>query len=214
MLERSVPALVVLVGGASRRMGTDKAVLAVDGVPAALRVARVVATACGVPVGEVVLVGGPGLWAVELGLGHLPDDTPGAGPLAAIDTALRHLDGDCLVVACDLLGVDVSTIAAIRDGGEVPGCDVAVAVGPDGRRQPLAARWNASAAPAVSAAVGAGERSPIRLLRSLAVVEVAVDGLSVTNVNSPAELADFLGADPHQSGVTDLTGESEDHVPS
>lgn len=189
-------------------MGADKALLAVDGVPAALRVARVMAEACGVAVAEVVLVGGPGTWATELGLGHVPDDDPGAGPLAAIDTALRHLGGDCVVVACDLLGVDVPTISAIRQGGEAPGCEVAVAVGPDARRQPLLARWNAGAAPAVSAAVGAGERSPIRLLRSLAVIEVAVDASVAINVNSPEELADFLTRDPHRSGVTDLTGES------
>ena len=192
MVGRSVPAPVVLVGGASRRMGSDKALLDVDGVPAALRVARVVAEACGVPVAEVVLVGGPVEWASRLDLGHLPDDLPGAGPLAAIDTALRHLGRDCLVVACDLLGVEVSTAHAVRDAGAVPGCDVAVAVGPGGRRQPLLARWNLDAAPAVAAAVAAGERSPTRLLESLAVAEVVVDVGAASNVNSPEDRAEVL----------------------
>lgn len=192
MVVRSVPAPVVLVGGASRRMGSDKALLDVDGVPAALRVARVVAEACGVPVAEVVLVGGPVEWASRLGLGHLPDDLPGAGPLAAIATALRHLGRDCLVVACDLLGVDVSTARAVGGAGALPGCHVAVAVGPEGRRQPLLARWNLDAAPTVATAVAAGERSPIRLLESLTVVEVVVDVGATSNVNSPEDLADFL----------------------
>ena len=172
-------------------MGSAKALLDVDGVPAALRVARVVAEACGVATSAVVLVGGPSAWAPELGLGHLADDLPGQGPLAAIDTALRHLGRDCLVVACDLLGVDVSTAHAVRSAGAVPGRDVAVAVGPGGRRQPLLARWNLDAAPAVAAAVAAGERSPIRLLDSLAVVEVVVDVGAASNVNSPEDLADF-----------------------
>lgn len=206
---RSVPAPLVLVGGASRRMGTDKALLEVDGVPAALRVARVVAEVCGVATTEVLLVGGPAAWASELGLGHLADDRPGEGPLAAIDTALRHLGCDCLVVACDLLGVDAATVDAVRAAGELLGCDVAVAVDPDGRRQPLLARWNVGAAPVVTAAVAAGERAPRRVLDALAVVDVAVGGAEVSNVNSPDELSAFLAVRSGRRGVTDLTVDSD-----
>jgi molybdopterin-guanine dinucleotide biosynthesis protein A len=126
-----------------------------------------------------------------LGLAHLADDDPGAGPLAAIGTALRHLDGDCLVAACDLLGVDEAVATAVVDVGGRARCDVAVARGADGRRQPLLARWNASARPVVAEAVATGERSPSRLLGCLRVVEVPCADDVVVNVNDPAELRLF-----------------------
>jgi molybdopterin-guanine dinucleotide biosynthesis protein A len=178
---------VVLVGGASRRMGEDKSTLDVGGTPAAVRVAAVLAGACGVDVAEVVCLGGPADRAASLGLRHVPDDDPGAGPLAALDTVLRRLDADCLVAACDLLGIDHGTAAAVLRAGSA-GCDVAVARGPDGRRQPLLARWNAVSAPVVAEAVAAGERSPSRLLGRLRVVEVPCDGDALVNVNDPDHL--------------------------
>jgi molybdopterin-guanine dinucleotide biosynthesis protein A len=173
-------------------MGSDKALVEVDGVPAALRVATTMAEVCRVDTASVVLVGGPLEWASRLGLGHLVDDAPGQGPLAAIDTALRRLGGDCLVVACDLLGVDAAALGAVLRAGGSPGCDVAVAVDPTGVRQPLLARWNASACPVVGASVAAGERSPTRLLDRLAVVEVECAPTAFVNVNDPEELRRFV----------------------
>ncbi|MGA1344579.1 MAG: molybdenum cofactor guanylyltransferase [Ilumatobacteraceae bacterium] len=176
---------VLLVGGASRRMGEDKSTLDVGGTPAAVRVAAVLAGACGIDVSEVVCVGGPPERARSLGLMHVPDDDPGAGPLAALDTVLRRLDGDCLVAACDLLGIDHATAVAVLRAGDRPACDVAVASGPDGRRQPLMARWNSVAAPVVAEAVATGERSPSRLLGRLRVVEVPCAEEVLLNVNDP-----------------------------
>lgn len=191
------PTPVVLVGGASRRMGSEKALMDVGGVPAALRVASVLAEVCGVDRSSVVAVGGPVEWGSRLGLAHLADDAPGEGPLAAIDTALRRLGGDCLVAACDLVGIDAPSLESVCRAGAAPGCDVAVAVGSTGRRQPLLSRWNASARPMVATAVAAGERSPMSLLDRLAVVELAVvevecSGDALLNVNDAGELRRFV----------------------
>ena len=53
---------IILCGGGSRRMGRDKALVEVGGVPMAGRVARAMVEA-GIPERSVVLVGGPETWA-------------------------------------------------------------------------------------------------------------------------------------------------------
>ena len=76
----------VLAGGESSRMGRDKAMLELDGVPLNVRAARLVDS---IATGTTI-VGAPerfnGLaWKV------IADDSPGAGPLGGIATALRAL---------------------------------------------------------------------------------------------------------------------------
>ena len=66
---------VLLTGGASRRMGTDKARLVVNGETLAARSARVLTAVCD-PVVEV----GPGV----SGLPAVLEEPPGAGPLVAL----------------------------------------------------------------------------------------------------------------------------------
>lgn len=123
MAEAAAPdrwSAAVLCGGASRRMGRDKALLEVAGRP---MVARVVAAARAAGAAEVITVGGdePGIRAALAGLGgptarHVPDRHPGEGPLGGLLTALAALAGAgadaALIVSCDLLAPDAGTMAA------------------------------------------------------------------------------------------------------
>jgi molybdenum cofactor guanylyltransferase len=80
----------VLCGGASRRMGRDKALIALEGRALAVRVAEAVAAA---GASGVVAVGGDLEGLRAAGLAAVPDrDGPGAGPLAGILTALTIHD--------------------------------------------------------------------------------------------------------------------------
>src|SRR5438132_14472 len=73
---------LLLTGGASRRMGTDKALIEVDGQRLAERAAAVLAAVAD-PVVEV----GPG-WSP---LPAVREDPPGSGPLAAVSTGAAAL---------------------------------------------------------------------------------------------------------------------------
>ena len=85
-----------MAGGGSRRMGEDKALVAVGGVPMA---ARVVAAVAQVTADHVVV----GRDAPLAGVPAVPDDRPARrGPLAGLATALRVAAGrDVLLVAVD-----------------------------------------------------------------------------------------------------------------
>lgn len=147
----------VLCGGASRRMGRDKALLEVDGVPMARRVAAAL-TAAGA--GKVVAVGGDAAGLVALGLAHRPDRWPGEGPLGGLITALEEPDGGscAVVVACDLVAPDPDAFAAVAEAQQRLDCDVVVPV-VEGHRQWLHAAWDRRVTGILTDLFDAGERS-------------------------------------------------------
>lgn len=193
-------AAAVLAGGASRRMGRDKATLRVGGVELGRGVIAVAARLAD-PVVVVAPDGHPAVGlAAEAGVGRIAD--PGQGPLAAVAAALsaaevvsvRHL----LVLAADHPDLRIpllSMLLDLRAHGEAVACRR----GP--RLEPLVAVYER--APALAAATellaGRGERSPRALLGALRtrVVEEAEwrrvdpDGASFLDLDDPADLEAF-----------------------
>jgi molybdopterin-guanine dinucleotide biosynthesis protein A len=178
----------VLCGGASRRMGSDKALLEVDGRAMAVRVADALAAAGGRPVRAV---GGDAAGLAALGLDVVPDLDPGEGPLGGIVTALAALRAEVVFVAsCDLVdpspGAVSATVAALATS---PTALVAVPV-VTGRRQWMHAAWRAGAAAPLRAAFTAGERAVHAAVAAggLPVVELALPGPAVADADTPADL--------------------------
>lgn len=149
----------VLTGGGSRRMGTPKATLLVDGVPMAERVAAA-ARAAGAT--AVAAVGRP-----VVGLEHLVEDEPGTGPLGAVLAALRWADGEVvLVLGCDLVAPSTTAMSDLVGALEADeSADVAVPV-VEGREQWLHGAWRS--APGVVVAVAAAWADGVRSVRGAA----------------------------------------------
>ena len=151
---------LLLTGGASRRMGRDKALLELDGHRLVDRAAGALCAVAG-PVIEV----GPG-WS---SLDAVREDPPGSGPLAAVSTgvaALRNRGhaGAVLVLAVDMprVGVDLLRLLAERAG---PATAVPRA---DGFPQVLCARYGPATLAAVDDLRAAGGVSLKRLVEDLA----------------------------------------------
>jgi molybdopterin-guanine dinucleotide biosynthesis protein A len=174
---------VVLCGGRSSRMGTDKATMIVEGAAMAVRVAAAMRDG---GVTTVAAIGGDGPALAALGLAVVSDQHPGEGPLGGIVTAFAAFpDADALLVAsCDLPWLNAATVRMLV--AALGRHEAAVAVGE--RREPLCALWRASSAPDIAAAFAGGERAVHRVLASLDVVDVAVDPEAVRNVNTPVDL--------------------------
>ncbi len=179
---------IVLTGGASRRMGRDKATIEVAGRPLARRSAAVLAAVTAVAV-EV----GPG-WS---GLPSVTEEPPGAGPLAAVVAGWRELvrrTGEkraVLVLATDLPDVSAALLALLA--GE-PGTASVVPLR-RGRPQPLCARWSVADLERAAAQLSAGERS-LRHAFGPDTVEVdeerwapVAPGAALDDVDTPQELA-------------------------
>jgi molybdopterin-guanine dinucleotide biosynthesis protein A len=125
----------VLVGGASSRMGRDKATLPYEGEALALRSARAL-SAC---VARVRLVARPGALP-ELGFACIEDRHPERAPLVGVHAALAACEASAvLVAACDLPDVDPRVLLALLALGLVAaGADVVAPLGPRGPEPLLA----------------------------------------------------------------------------
>src|SRR5437763_249666 len=146
---------LLLTGGASRRMGTDKALLEVGGQRLVDRAAGALAA-----VAEPAVEVGPG-WSA---LPAVREDPPGSGPLAAVAAGAAALragghDGPVIVLAVDMpfVTVDLLRLLATRPG---PATAVPRA---GGHPQVLCARYGPEALAAVDRLHAAGGVSLRRL---------------------------------------------------
>jgi len=153
---------LVLTGGGSRRFGSPKADVRVDGERLADRTARVLA-AIATPSVEV----GPGYSHLDA----VMEDPAGAGPLAATVAGARALaargagDRDVLVVAVDLPFLDPAFLRLLAAAAPAD----AVVPRVEGRAQPLCARYSTAALALADTLVAAGERAMRALLDGLDV---------------------------------------------
>ena len=183
---------ILLTGGTSRRLGTDKATLVLDGRTLAERAAATLREA--------------GIVAVEVGPGHsdLPavrEEPPGSGPLAALVAGFealgRVLDGApeaAVLLACDL-PYAAPVVAALV--GAPTSAALVVPLDADGRAQYVCARYGAALVARAATLLAAGERS----LRALAATVPAPERVELTGLPADA-LADIdTEADARRLGI-------------
>jgi molybdopterin-guanine dinucleotide biosynthesis protein A len=144
---------VLLTGGASRRMGTAKALVEVDGITMVKRVEAALAQ-CFSDIVEV----GPGYSNFRF----IVEDPPGEGPLAGLVAGWRALDCPdfVTVLAVDMPFVSAELLCTLRDA---PGANSVIPVAVD-RQQPLCARWSAQALQEATQLLKQGARSMKSLL--------------------------------------------------
>ncbi len=184
---------VVLTGGASRRMGRTKALIEIDGVPMAVRVANALRFAgCA----SVLGYGGDPDELASLDLPIQADRYPGTGPLGGVLGALEFLDDQdprpdgVFVVACDLpalTGTDLADMIAVA--GRRPDCDVVVAR--TSSIEPTCAIWRLSAIEQLRRCFDDGERALHVAIRHVESFEVQVKTAALRNINTPEELGGY-----------------------
>lgn len=174
----------VLTGGASRRMGRDKAFVEVDGTAMVRRVSGALAAAGCHP---VLAVGGDQALLTDAGLTWIPDRWPGEGPLGGILTALAASGADTVVLATDLPFVDAAIVSALVNAAAAH-ADADAVIARSDRDEPLCALWRQRSTDALAAAFDRGERAVHRAIAGLVVHRVDADSRTMTNVNRPEDL--------------------------
>ena len=156
----------VLAGGASQRMGTDKAFIEVDGTTMLQRATDALRDAGAT---TVTVIGGDEHKIIALGLRYLADAWPAQGPLGGIITALRHARTNTVaVLSCDLTQPNAAAIRALRQ--TLGSKDIAVPV-VNGQREWLHAVWHQRSLPALERAFAHGERAPKRAVQGVQVID-------------------------------------------
>jgi molybdopterin-guanine dinucleotide biosynthesis protein A len=180
---------VVLAGGASERMGRDKASIEIGGRTLVERASLRLAVCCD----EVLVASGgrplvPGLRSVG--------DGPGRGPAAGILGAAAAAPGHpLLVLACDLPLVPAALLELLL---EAAGDRDLVLPGPAGRLEPLCALYRPAALEALASQVAAGVLAPhrlarrpdlrVRVLRDEELTPLGDPSRMFTNLNRPEDL--------------------------
>lgn len=156
----------ILVGGASRRMGQDKAQLRLGPETMLERIAAELSPVTS----SVTLVGSPQAY-VGHSLPTVPDVYEKWGALGGIHAALSAAKTDwIIVVACDLPFVTRNLFERLKSFADesIDSIDSIVPMQPDGRPQPVCALYRREAClPQIDTLVREGEHAPRALLRSV-----------------------------------------------
>ena len=178
---------VVLAGGASRRMGRDKATLIVPGRFAGLTLVEHLVGVLTQRCDPVFVVAAQEQLLPDLPARVLRDERPGLGPLPAVGLGLRAAAQDgaprAFVCAVDMPFLTPELIDQLAEAA----ADVVLAHA--GRDHYLAGVYRTALAEIVDAMVAAGERRMGALIERVDVRRVTLtDASSLANLNSPDDV--------------------------
>jgi len=203
---------LILAGGQSSRMGRDKALLPVGGLPLIAVLLARMARHCG----RVIIAAGDERRAREYRAAIAPvleggaiaerrvafalDRYAGCGPLAGLHAGLSELQtGWALVMGSDMPHVSASLLARMRSAAASSGAAAAVVHAPG---QPFHALYRASLAREIAERLERGERRLLALLERPDAVAVAPEPdearEAFVNLNTPEAYAAYLAE--HRDG--------------
>jgi len=182
---------VILTGGLSRRLGTPKENLKVQGESLLQRSTRVLTEALGV---VPLVVGTP----------ECPDIRHEQGPLAGIETAfVRTKSENLFILACDMPAVSVELIQLI---GLSPSTAEVVLPENGKQRHPLCARWHRKCLPAIQNALDQNRRSVLQLVDTLDTLSISEVKMRDCRVDPNRELWNVNTMDDWSKYLREATG--------
>ena len=185
---------LVLAGGESRRMGSDKASLVRDGRTQLERAIGLLEEHL-----EHVFVStrpGQGDDPLRSRFSQIVDRYDDLGPVAGILSAMdEHPGAAWLVLACDLPNIDSATIGYLLDGASAEHPATAYISVRDGLPEPLCAVYRPAARPIIERYVADGIKCPRKMLINspTCLLEQPNPG-ALHNINTPEDL-DGTGID-------------------
>lgn len=168
---------VLLVGGASRRFGSPKALAVYEGETLAERAHRALAEAF-----DRVVVVGKAADRLDLPFPVVDDGSGVRAPIVGVAAALREAGAElCVVLPTDMPRVTPALLRSLAAGAD--GVDAAVP-----QTGPLPGAYRRTALPVLEQRIAAGELALYGALAELETRVVECDEALLANVNEPADL--------------------------
>ena len=176
----------MLAGGQSRRMGTTKALIPIEGVTLLERAVGAVNQVAD----EVFVVGGDVAHPLAE---HVADLHPGEGPLGGLLSGLARARNEyLLLVSCDLPQLDPAVLGSMMDSLERSGADYVVPL-VHGRRQWHCSAWHRRAMFALESKFATGVRSFWEATTAMQeCAMVFADPSPFIDLDTAEELGDYL----------------------
>jgi len=188
---------IIMAGGGSRRMGTDKSMLDIEGRPIIQRTCQQLA-ACF----EQILISAKNADRYAfLGFQIVPDKIPEQGPLMGIASALEVSANELnFVIACDIPRIELRYVRRILSEAYNSDADIVVPVTNEGKYEPLFAVYRRSALKDINKILLSGGRKISDVFDSCKVKEVKL-GASLVNLNTMTEYKEFQKSSNIKSDV-------------
>jgi len=184
---------LVLAGGTSSRMRTDKAALLYEGQTQLRRAVSLLSRHAT----KVFVSVRPSQTSDPLRSSQpmIVDSVPGEGPIAGIRSAMQtHPEAAWLVLACDLPFLSDAVLEHLIANRHAEAPATAYRSAHDGLPEPLCAIWEPHAAAKLAAYQAEGGRCPRKfLIRNNAPLIEPLDARSLDNINTPEEYTEALG---------------------
>lgn len=186
------PAIAILAGGNSERMGMDKAQLEIAGRSILGRLVDV-ATAL---TERVMVVGRTKLSeSIPANVTCVKDSWKDCGPLGGIATALKVAESDVLVIACDMPSIKIEALEFLRDQHQnIAKEQMGTVVNWNAQIQPLFAYYKAEILPNMEKALDKKEFAVHRFIKGNRFKVIEMPDLlseSLFNINTPDEWARY-----------------------
>ncbi|SVB47901.1 uncharacterized protein METZ01_LOCUS200755 [marine metagenome] len=183
----------VLAGGTSTRMGSNKALIEINGEPMVSKVAGSLNRA---GVMNLKIVGGDSKAFTFLGHECLADEYPGEGPLGGIITALNYFKNKgkkhVLVVACDLPNISTDLISKMVENSLKNPKSVVVPL-VEGHLQWMHVLWPTGVLSTLLKSFSNGVRAPWRASKDLPLSRIeGIDPQVLFDVDRPEDLTQVL----------------------
>jgi molybdopterin-guanine dinucleotide biosynthesis protein A len=178
---------VILAGGESRRYGTPKCLIEINGVPI---VSILASQARQAGINDILVSGNATEILSKFGMQVIEDIHKGCGPMAGIHSAFTTSGADeVFILACDAPGVTSAEISSILEAAEdEPGAEVVFASSPSGNH-PLCALVRRSLLPAIELALDSGSYGVNRLFTGSKHIAVHFDDEKpFININTQMDL--------------------------
>jgi molybdopterin-guanine dinucleotide biosynthesis protein A len=186
---------IIMAGGSSTRMGTDKSMLLIGGRPIIKGICERLSTCF-----EQILISADNKDKFEfLGCEVVPDKIPGQGPLMGIASSLEASSNELnFVAACDIPRMELRHVRRIISEAADAEHDIVVPVAGDGRYEPLFAVYRKSALRAANKVLSSGGRkiSDVFALCNVKKIDLGAD---LVNLNTTAEYEEFIKKHQNQT---------------
>ena len=181
---------IILAGGKSLRMGTEKGLQKLCGKPLISYAIQVLSGLC-----DTIIISSSSEAYKSFGYEVIPDELPGIGPMGGIYSALRQSKtGENLVLSCDLPFVSKELMSFILNNSN--GCQVAVPWQGYQHYEPLCGFYNLSVLDQMNAFIQKGNYKLPDLFEEIHINRLTIDSQLdfyqenlFLNVNSKHDLA-------------------------
>lgn len=180
---------IILAGGKSSRMGTDKAMLTVGGRPMIERVSKQLRGCF-----DEILVSSDDVDKFGfLGFDVIKDKDSGQGPLMGIASTLQASANDLnFVVACDIPDIDLALVQRMLDEAVKDDFEIVVPVVSDGKYEPLFAVYRKCALKVIDDVLESGGRRISDVFAYCKTKFIELDGADwLVNLNTLADYEEF-----------------------